>query len=320
MNDFQKSVSERFTYSGYSNHFASLYKFSGGLIYVLLGISAFLSAKFFEVWFSMAGENSLYFSVAISLGLALLIGALTEKTLIYWHYQKVFPALLGGLAVGCMALNIYADLNGAKEWGADFTGTPPEDSKTSEISGIYTPQLSAIDKEVNEIESKNFYWCGVHKQAHKCKSASFYIDPKRDGKHVAKIEELKGQKAQLLNTMNGMLSDANGNHQSRLTEYGSRLDRNSNSMRFGSIVCNAIFLVLSFWRLNYGVRFVSEADGVETGEQTAPVKEQRTASVKDKKSEAERAWEQLVKDNPELAHEILTREEAEQMGKQFPQH
>lgn len=305
-NEFEKQIYEKFSYSNYTSHFIGVFKATGLLSFILLTVSALFSAKFFESYFiGIFAENAIYAGLAVSAFIAVMISIINDKFLIYWHYQKTVEPLLGVALIAFIGFNFYADFKGAPEWANEIVGFAPTDSKTSEIGGIYSPQIKGIDSEIDAIQQKEFYWCESHKTAHRCELASYYIDPKRDKKHVLKIEQLRAQKAELLATMNTLLSDANTNHQTDLNGYNDKLNANRGRMRFGSVVATCFYMLISFWRLKFGVIFVEEM--AET-----PTVANETPTVT---SEAENAWEKLVSDNPELAEEIMARKESERAGK-----
>jgi hypothetical protein len=295
-NDFETQIYEKFSYKNYSSHFMAVYRATGIFAFLLLCVSALFSAKFFESYFiGFFAENAIYLGLVVSALIAVMIALITARFLIYWHYQKTVEPLLGVALISLIGFNFYADFQGAPDWANEIVGFAPTESKTSEIGGIYGPQIQGIEKEIDEIQQKNFYWCKSHGIAHRCDLASYYID-KKDKIHVEKIASLKAQKSSLLATMNTLLSDANTNHQTELNGYNDKLNANRGRMRFGSVIATFFYMLISLWRLKFGVRFVEE----------------KTPTVA---NETEKAWSQLVEDNPELAEEILARSESEKRGK-----
>ncbi len=165
---------------------------------------------------------------------------------------------MASILVFCMGLNIYGDFKGAERLGENIAGEAPIDTKTAEISGIYQPQIASIDTEINDIESKEFYWCASHKKAHKCSQANFYIDKRKDADAIAKIANLKAQKSELLNTMNTLLGDNGNQFNEALSTHSVNVTQSKDRMRFGSLVCTVFFIAFSIWAHNYGLRATSE--------------------------------------------------------------
>lgn len=258
LNDFQKGLVNKHAYHGFTSHFSGIYRGAQLFCFLLLCVSAVFSTAFFESYFSMLGEYAPYAGAFVSICIAVGIGALTSSVLSYWSAQQSVEPMLGTLLALLLVGNVLADFNGAQDLGESLVGVAPTDTKTSEIAGIYEPQISAIDAEVDAIEAKNFYWCGTHKKAHKCPDAGFHIHPTQDRKAVAQIEALKAQKAELVSTMNGLLQSNGEAHSSALSTHAEKVEKARGRMRFGSLACTALFLLLSMWSHKYGVRAVSE--------------------------------------------------------------
>lgn len=270
MNDFDKSLKDKHTYKSYKAHFAPVYRGAQFFKMILLGISCAFSMYFFAGYFGMFGEASIYIGFATSVLLSIIIGITTGKVLLYWSYQKTLEPLLTAVLVLCIGLNIYADFNGAQVLGEELSGLAPTDTKTSEINGIYSPQIASIDKEIDELESKHFYWCATHKKAHKCDVANFYIDPKKDRAIVAKIDGLKKRKANLVDTMSGMIAENHETHTVALNTHSEKVENNKNRMRFGSVVCTIFYILFSMWAHNYGLRAITETNETQTVTQRNP--------------------------------------------------
>ncbi len=259
INDWEKSLLSKYSYDGYSNHFQLVYRLAHFGSWVLLFISAMLSGKFFESFFASAGEFAFYIGWGVSFAIAIAIGIFTDKVMVYYNAQKHIEPLLGSILIALILFNVYADYQGGPEWSHRIIGEAPTDTRTSEIAGIYTPQIKAIESQIDAIEQREFYWCGTHMNAHKCDQAQYYVDPKADKKHVAKISELANQKARLVDTMNGLLQSNGEQYGAKVNEHTAKIETTKSRMRMGSLVCTGLFLVLSFWMHSYGNRFVSEA-------------------------------------------------------------
>lgn len=305
LNDFRSQIYKKYLYSGYGSHFEGVYKLLGVLNVVCLAISAVLSAKFFEPYFhGFFGEYAIYAGFGVSALLALAIGSLMHRFLVYWHYQRLFDPMLGGLVLFLSIINIYGDYTGSQNYAFNIVGDKPKNTKNLEISNIYKPQIEQINSDIKEIESKNFYWCSEYGHSSKCGDNFFYIDPIKDKEAVAEINELKKQRSKLETDMSDQLSAASTNHQTALSDWSNSLNDNRSRFKFGSLVCTLLFLASSLWRLNYGVRFVSENNS-ETG---GVYKNAKTQTVSD---EAEAAFMQELKDNPDLMEEYLAMKELE---------
>ena len=315
--DFETKIQQKYGYANYAAHFRGLYGISGVFGYALLALSACFSAAFFAQYLDFFGENSIYAGFFLSCVVAFFIGYLVEKASVYYHWQGLAEPLVTTLAVGLVVLNIYADYEGAPELGKRSMGSPPADQKTASIRDTYLPQIDAIDAEIDQIEAREFHWCGVHNKAHKCEHANFYIHPKNDRVHVAKIEDLKAQKKDLLASMDKQLSDAGAMHKSSYDEYSSTLKKRQNGLRLGTLICTTVYLLLAFWRLKYGVRMLTEKrpetpkTATETpisSPQTAIVDTPKTPSVSEN-NEVEKAWEILKAENEDLREELRARNE-----------
>jgi len=258
MNDFDKSLQAKHSYKSYKAHFEPVYRAAQGFKIILLGISCIFSAYFFSAWTAFLGEYAIYGGAALSMLLAIIIGVFTEKVLVYWSAQRMVEPLLGAILFSSIALNIYADFNGAENLGAEIVGNAPIDSKTGEIGGIYQPQISSIDAQIDEIEAKAFYWCGTHSKAHKCPDAGFFVDKKQDRKAIAEIANLKAQKATLVNTMNTLLGDNGKAFNEALNAHSDNVTQSKSKMRFGSLICTFFYLAFSMWAHKYGLRAISE--------------------------------------------------------------
>lgn len=258
MNDFDKSLIAKHSYKSYKSHFEPVYRVAQGFKIMLLGISCIFSSYFFSAWTEFLGEYAIYGGAAISMLLAVAIGVFTEKVLIYWSAQKMIEPLIGSILLASITLNIYADFNGAENLGAEIVGNAPTDSKTAEISGIYTPQIESINTQIDDIEAKAFYWCGVHSKAHKCADAGFFVDKKQDRKAIAEIATLKTQKASLVGTMNTLLGDNGKAFNEALNTHSANVTQSKSKMRFGSLICTFFYLAFSIWAHKYGLRAISE--------------------------------------------------------------
>lgn len=324
--DFSANIAQKYGYSEYSQHFRALYGISGAFGMALLGLSACFSAAFFGQYLDFFGpETSIYAGFFLSCLIAYGIGFFADKAMVYHYHEGMAEPLVTTFAVLLIALNIYADYQGAPELGRRSMGAPPADEKTEGIRATYLPQISGIDAEIEGIEAREFYWCGVHNKAHKCESANFYIHPQNDRVHVAKIAELKDQKSALLASMDSQLSSAGAMHASEYSTYSERLKRRENGLRLGTIVCTTLYLILAFWRLKYGIRHLSAnppqtAQTATVGAQTATVptpatpetpavQSPPTPTVSEQK-EAEEAWEKLVRENADLREELAAGKEA----------
>ena len=258
MNDFDKGLRAKYSYKSYKAHFEPIYRVAQFIKVVLLFVSCVFSSWFFSQWFGFFGDYAIYAGFICSALLAGVIGVTTDKVLLYWSVQRSVEVLMASILVFCMGLNIYGDFKGAERLGENIAGEAPIDTKTAEISGIYQPQIASIDAEINDIESKEFYWCASHKKAHKCSQANFYIDKRKDADAIAKIADLKAQKSELLNTMNTLLGDNGNQFNEALSTHSVNVTQSKDRMRFGSLVCTVFFIAFSIWAHNYGLRAISE--------------------------------------------------------------
>lgn len=257
-NDFELEIVAKATYTGYKDLFQSVYEASGVAMILALAFSAFLSSRFYATWFASLGSASLFVGGIIACGVSYFIYDLHGKSIVYRRKQKKNDPLLTVLLWGLVALSVYADLSGGAEWGAEMTGASPTDSKTTELNGIYSPQIAAINTEIDGIEAREFYWCGTHGKAHKCLSAQEYIDPKHDKDAVLEIQQLKAKRDTLQSTMNGLLADAGKQHNQATSRHYDRLESNQGAMRGAGIFAVAFALLIGYWRDGYESKALAE--------------------------------------------------------------
>lgn len=332
-NDFDKSLEARHQFNSYKTHFRGLYQFVNFLCWVLLCASAFFSAKFFGSWFSQLGEPAIYIGFFISGLVALLIHVLTEKTLVYYDSQKTVEPLLSVILVGLLVLNVYGDLEGSAEWGTQLAGEAPTDTKTARLSETYTNQIDAIAAEIDAIEAENFYWCGVHRAAHKCDVPSNkpYINKSEssDIKALADIEKLENQRSELRATMNSLLSQAGAEFTANMESHANTVSRNKGRLRGASLACMTLFMLLSMWSHKYGKKAVQESPlpspTPEPEPERAPKEKQkrkpskaekkRLKEARKKEKELEAFLQEQARENSDLREELAALKESEARGK-----
>ncbi len=269
-NDFDTALKNAHEYAGYKSHFKGLYmalKIAGA---ILLTISAFLSSRFFGA--ILAGylfEAAPYIGFLISVGISALIGKLTSDLLVYWEAHGIVEPTLAGLLLCLVVGNAICDWKGGNEWAYQLTGEKPVNAQTAEINGAYNPQIKDIDSEILALESANFYWCPVHPSYKEWKTRAHICDAPKNKRHVnttvagdlaavAKISELKAQKATLQNDMSKQLTDASTAHAATLSEYSDRLSGTKKVTKGGSIVCMLLYSFVAFWCHKYGVKSLAE--------------------------------------------------------------
>lgn len=280
MNDFDKQLQKAHSYNSYKEHFESVYRVAQGFKIVLLGISCLFSAYFFSAWTGFLGaEYAIYGGVVLSVLLAVVIGTFTNKALVYWSAQRTIEPLIFMILIASLSLNIYADFNGAETLGSELAGVAPTDTKTAELSGIYTPQIASIDSQIEKLESDNFYWCGLHRAAHICDNPKnvrhVNTTVRGDIEAVAQISDLNAQKSALVGTMNTLLSDNGEAFKQAIGTHSANVTQSKSKMRFGSLVCTFFYLAFSLWAHKYGLRANKEMNSTQYVATRTPAKKKR---------------------------------------------
>lgn len=315
---FEDKIIKQTKYSGYASHFQAVYIGTDFAKILCLAVSCILSTRFFEVNFEpYIGQYAFYGALSFSAFIAFFVGYLTDKLSSYYLKYKTVESWTLFLLLVAVVGGVACDFKGGEQYGTDTTGAAPVDSLSATLSNSYDKKIASITTQIEAIKTAEFYWCGRHNKAHRCESANFYIDPKRDTEAVSKIKTLEALRLESQTTANKLLLSKDKQFKADQSEHEAELLINQNKMRYTSIIATAVFLLLSYWQFKFAERVNREKKEREQKEaeakkeSLAKVDSQDSQNVDSLKEAMNKHFANLLAENNDILDEKLAQLEHE---------
>lgn len=290
-----------------------LYIFLNPVSAILLLASATFSAKFYQTHFfsSVDSEYSFVLAFILSLLVSAVIGTIAPRLIHQYKQEDTINYTTGAILFAALLLNYFGDFKGAPKYSEMLLKSP-----TDIRSNDFALKMDSLKRDINTIYA-SYQWKTYTPStpAELMRLNNKYGNGDKPRQHVEQIKKLEAERE----SYKKAFDQAQKEHSINYNEYLAKKEEQQSTFRYGTIFINSIYLFIAWWRVTWAIS-IAESDDHWPVVKHIPAEgghwpSGQTPIPNYDPKEAEYYWAMLMKEQPEIAEELMASREHENAKK-----